>query len=126
MLGTIVFEPLISSSLWVALALISAVMLGWQAFRRPPAISIRSWIIVTTLAAAGLAALFCILLNPTWSEPIPPPAGKPVVTLLIDRSASMAVTDAAAGTTRYQAASELSAKAARELGSQFETRVWTF
>ena len=31
-----------------------------------------------------------ILLNPTWLERIPPPPGKPLLTILVDRSASMA------------------------------------
>ena len=46
-----------------------------------------------------------ILLNPTWIEPVAPPAGKPLLTVLVDATASMATADAGPrARTRYQSA----------------------
>ena len=69
-----------------------------------------------------------ILLNPTWLRRIPPPAGKPVLTVLIDTSASMATKDlpAAVGRSRYDAARELAAKTARALGERFDVEFRAF
>ncbi len=67
-----------------------------------------------------------MLLNPTWLERIPPPPGKPLLTILVDRSASMATRDAENGQTRYQAGVASAAAAARELGERYEVRLRTF
>ena len=76
--------------------------------------------------AVAAAVPLVILLNPTWLERIPPPAGKPLLTVLLDRSASMATRDAANGQTRYQAGAEFAAAAARQLSDRYEVRVRTF
>ena len=67
------------------------------------------------LMAAAAAVPLVVLLNPTWLERIPPPPGKPLLTILVDRSASMATRDAGSGQTRYRAGVACAAAAAREL-----------
>jgi hypothetical protein len=64
-----------------------------------------------------------VLLNPTWLERVPPPAGKPLLTILVDRSASMATRDADGGKTRYEAAVAYAAGAERELSDRYEIRI---
>jgi hypothetical protein len=76
--------------------------------------------------AAAAAVPLLILLNPTWLERIPPPPGKPLLTILIDRSASMATRDAENGKTRYEAGVACAAAAARELGQRYEVRLRIF
>jgi len=72
-----------------------------------------------------LALPLLVLLNLTWIQNVPPPAGKPVVRVLIDTSASMATPDVD-GQPRIARAQELAKEAASALGDQFEVRVSTF
>ncbi|MEN6451314.1 MAG: hypothetical protein ABFC96_12555, partial [Thermoguttaceae bacterium] len=119
-------DPYIPLALWTPLALVTAAMLAWYAAagrRRVP--GPRWWAIVALMALAAAVPLV-ILLNPTWMERIPPPAGKPLVTVLVDRSASMATRDAAAGQTRYQAAAALAGQMAGQLKDQYEVRLRWF
>src|SRR5687767_13783741 len=95
------FQPLIPAALWLALAALAAVAAAWYGWQRHAAIAPRRWLVVMTLVAAGLALILTLLLNPIWLEPVPPPAGKPLVTILADRSASMAVADQAEGQSRF-------------------------
>jgi hypothetical protein len=78
------------------------------------------------LMSAAVAAPLAILLNPTWQERIPPPPGKPLLTVLIDRSASMGTPDAGGGQTRFQAAAAVAADAAKQLGDRYEVRIREF
>ena len=100
--------------------------LGWYAVagrRRLPAW--RWWTVVVLMAAAAAVPLV-VLLNPTWLERVPPPPGKPLLTILIDRSASMATRDGGNGQTRYQAGVACAAAATRELGERYDVRLRTF
>jgi hypothetical protein len=124
-MGSIHVEPLIPAALWAALAVASAGLLGWYAWRRPGAVPRRRWAAVVGLMSLVLAVALFILLNPTWVREIPPPAGKPVLTVLVDASGSMATPDEA-GRPRYEAASKAAARLAEQLGGQFEVRVRTF
>src|SRR5262249_25641461 len=54
------------------------------------------------------------------------PAGKPLLTLLVDQSASMAVEDAPRSQSRWKAAVDLAARAENDLGSRFEGNTRTF
>ena len=93
----ITFDPCVPLALWVPLALAAAALLAWYAAagrRRLPA---RRWWAVVTLMALAAAVPLVVLLNPTWLERIPPPPGKPLLTILVDRSASMATRDAGSG-----------------------------
>jgi len=122
----ITFDPYIPLAMWAPLAVATAALLGWYAVagrRRLPAW--RWWTVVAMMAVAAAVPLV-VLLNPTWLERIPPPPGKPLLTILLDRSASMATRDAENGQTRYQAGVVCAAAAARELGERYEVRVRTF
>lgn len=63
-------------------------------------------VIVTTMMGLAIACPLLIALNPTWIEPIPPPAGQPLLTVLVDGTMSMATADCdpATSATRWQAA----------------------
>lgn len=120
------FEPLLPSSLWLALAIAAAALLAWYALRRPVAIAPRRWFGTIALMAAALFIVLLVLLNPTWVEPVAPPAGKPVLTILVDATASMNTPDGPAGAPRYQAATAAAARAADALGKRFEVHVKSF
>ena len=122
----ITFDPYIPLALWVPLALATAAMLAWYAAagrRRLPA---RRWWAVVALMALAAAVPLLVLLNPTWLEQVPPPAGKPLLTVLVDRSASMATRDAPGGETRYQAGAALATAVAGQLKDQYEVRLRWF
>jgi hypothetical protein len=125
-MGSLSFEPLIGPAAWVTLALVGLAAMSWYAWHRPAACPAARWRAACALMFAGLAAALTILLNPTWIEPIPPPAGKPLLTVLVDSSASMATTDSSDGRTRYAAVAEAASQVAGELERQFEVRLRTF
>jgi hypothetical protein len=122
----ITFDPCIPLALWAPLALSAAGLLSWYAAagrRRLPA---RRWWAVVALMAMAAAVPLLILLNPTWLEHVPPPAGKPLLTVLVDRSASMATRDAPGGQTRYQAVATVATAVAGQLKDQYEVRLRSF
>src|SRR5438045_8785924 len=89
------FEPLIPGALWLALAAIGLAMLVWYALRKPAGMPRRRWAGAIGLMTVSLAIVLFVLLNPTWVREISPPACKPLLTLLVDNSATMAVADGA-------------------------------
>ena len=100
----LVFEPLIAPMLWLALAVARgdrrrSLCLAATAVSREG----RWWPVVGCLVL-GLAAILAILLNPTWVEPVPPPAGKPLLTVLVDATGSMGVRDLPGNQSRFTAA----------------------
>jgi hypothetical protein len=125
-MGTLSFEPLVPLALWLTLAVAGLALLGWYARARPAAVPRRRWLVIVGLMALGLVLLLLIVLNPTWVEPVTPPAGKPLLTVLLDATASMETPDAPDGQTRYRAAARLARACAEELGDRFEVRVRTF
>jgi hypothetical protein len=125
-MATLSFEPLIALALWLPLALTAAALLGWYAWRRPAAVTARRWAGILALMALGLILVLGILLNPTWVEPVAPPAGKPLLTVLVDESASMATPDAVGGQTRYHAAARLAQALSETAAERFEVRVRAF
>ena len=85
----ITFDPYIPLAMWAPLALATVALLTWYAVagrRRLPA---GRWWAVVTLMTVAAAVPLVVLLNPTWSESVPPPPGKPLLTILLDRSGSM-------------------------------------
>jgi hypothetical protein len=123
---SIQFQPLVSLPLWLALAVGGAALLAWYGSRRPGAMSRRRWLAALALAGLGMLLVFAILLNPIALSPVPPPEGKPLLTILADRSASMAVTDQAEGHSRFRTASAVASKLERELSQSFDVQVRTF
>ncbi|HCO22463.1 MAG TPA: hypothetical protein DIT97_05145, partial [Gimesia maris] len=119
-------EPLISPALWMTLAILSAALLIWYGRERVGTLSKRRWIWILSLTGLGMGAVLLILLNPIWVEPIAPPAGKPLLTILVDDSASMDIADAAEGQTRFQTATRMAEVLTQDLQSRFEVRVRKF
>ena len=121
----LVAEPYLPFALWIALAVIAAAVWGWYVVSsRLPVAGKVAWSIYG-LMAATLALPLLVLLNLTWIESVPPPAGKPVVQVLVDGSASMATTDVD-GKSRYQAAIDVVREAQAELSEHFDFRIQTF
>lgn len=89
----IVYEPQIPWSLWWALAVAAIAAWGWYAFIRDSGLGLVRRGIILTLMSLALAAPLYLLLNPTWVEPIIPPSGKPLITVLVDATQSMLVED---------------------------------
>ena len=120
------FEPLIPGALWMALAVAGAALLLFYAVRRrPTGVPRRRWGGIIALMVAAVALVLVVLLNPTWVREIPPPAGKPLLTLLVDASASMLTPDAEGG-PRYDAALRSASKIVDDLSDRFDVRVRTF
>lgn len=126
MMRSLTFAPLISPALWVVLAALSLGLWIWYAWSRPVTVSKRRWLVVLMLMAVAVMLPLLLLLNPTWLECIPPPPGKPALTILVDRSASMATPDVWGATNRFQAATQTTIDVATELATAFDVRVRTF
>ncbi len=117
-------DPYISLALWFPLlvAVVAAIVVYAYVLRQRAAKPAR-WRIVTLMTLAAALPMI-MLLNPTWVKELPPPAGKPLLTILVDRSASMATTEG--DKTRYQQAVQVANEVADDLESRFELRVRTF
>ncbi|MEW6251112.1 MAG: hypothetical protein AB1716_10730 [Planctomycetota bacterium] len=120
------FEPLLPPALWLTLAALLIALLAWYAARRPSRIPRSRWAGALLLSALAAGVVLLVLLNPTWNEEEPPPAGKPQLTILLDASASMATPDADAGATRFQAAAAPAQQMIENLSGAFDVRLWTF
>jgi hypothetical protein len=117
-------DPYVPLALWFPLALAAAGLLvayAMAARRRLP----RRRRVVVALMSLAVAVPLAILLNPTWLERIPPPPGKPLVTILVDRSASMATPDEG-GAPRFEAACRAASTAATKLADRYEVRLVAF
>ncbi len=120
------YEPLIPGPLWLILAAAAVALLLWYAVRRPPSVSGRRWAMIVLLMTAGIAAILGLLLNPTFSTELPSPAGKPVLTVLVDDSASMGTPDATDGATRFAAAARIARQIESQFTDRFDIRLKTF
>lgn len=99
-------EPLLPPGLWLALALAMAALLAWYALSRPAGISRARWRVIIGLMALGAAAVLVLLLNPTRIVPLPPPPGRPLLSILVDGSASMRSLDGGGRRSRAAVAVE--------------------
>ena len=120
------FQPLIPSALWLVLAVAAGGAMIWYASSRPAGVGRWAWRTMVALMTTVMAVVLVVLLNPTWSHQIEPPGGKPVLTVLIDGSGSMATPDAAGGATRFTAAGQFASSVASSLSEQFDVRVCEF
>ncbi len=119
-------EPLIPASLWLLLAAASIALLVTYAARRRGGITRRYWALVIGLMSGGVALVLVVLLNPTWIDPVEPPAGKPLLTLLVDESASMAVKDGPSEASRFDAVRQIAQRMQAALQGRFDVRVRSF
>ena len=126
MFRSLVFEPLISPALWITVAILSVALLVWYGWKPAGSLPRGRWWLIMGLTSAATAAVLLILLNPTWLETIPPPAGKPLLTILVDASESMETRDSDDDRTRFQAVVEKAEAIAEELDARFEVRIRQF
>ncbi|MEZ6128099.1 MAG: hypothetical protein R3C59_05430 [Planctomycetaceae bacterium] len=122
---TLTFEPLLPPIAWVTMAVLAVALWVWYAMKRPGACGRTLWLVIMGLTAVGIGTVLVVLLNPLWLEPLPPPAGKPLLTILVDRSESMATADEK-GITRFSAAAKAAAELADDLSRQFDVRLQMF
>lgn len=124
-MARLTFEPLIPASLWLLLAVAAAAAVLLYAWSRPGRMRPAAWSVILVLMTAGIALVMLVLLNPTWIDPVEPPGGKPLVTVLVDASASMAVRDAEDG-LRSETARRIAESLQEDLRHRFDVRVRTF
>lgn len=121
----ITFDPYIPMAMWTALAAVGTALIAVYA------VASRGRLVGTrrfgslALMAVAIALPLVILLNPTWIEYLPPPAGKPVLNILVDRSASMATEDVD-GESRFVAARRIASNMLELLSNRFEVGVRPF
>ncbi len=120
------FQPLIPIPLWALLALGCLAISVWYGWRRPGAVTRNRWITILALTSFGTLCTLIILLNPTWLERVLPPGGKPLLTILVDTSASMATPDMGADNTRFASARETATAFSKDLAYRYEVRILTF
>lgn len=125
-MSEIILDPYIPLGLWAPLAVAAAALLAWYAATSRRRLGLGRWSTMVLLMGISLATPLGILLNPTWLERIPPPAGKPLLTVLIDRSASMEQADGEEGATRYETAGRAAREIVRRLADRYDVRLRWF
>ncbi len=123
---SLTFEPLLPSAAWLTMALTAIALWGWYVVKRPTACGRWLWVGLAGLMALGIVSVLLVLLNPIWLQPLPPPGGKPLLTILIDESKSMATPDGGSNQTRYAVASAAAGRAVDALQEEFEIRILAF
>ncbi len=113
------FEPRIPISLWWILVLVCAAALTAYWFRRDHSLSNLRRTLLTVLLGLSVVGPLLIALNPTWVEEIPPTPGKPLVSVFVDQTMSMDITDVdeRPNQTRHQTA----ITAAQQIGESTDT-----
>ena len=122
----LVFDPWIPWALWLPLALAAAAL--WCAYvvvSRRRLVGPRRSPILAMMAIAVVIPLL-MLLNPVWVRELPPPAGKPLLTLLVDRSLSMATSDGAQNQPRLTVARRLAEAIDKDLQTRFDVEIKSF
>ena len=121
------WQPRVSLPLWLALAVLFVVFWLVYVVRSRAVIpgARRPWILAIMLAAGSIPLI--LLLNPTWVQPLPPPDGRPLVTVLVDTSASMDVLDKQDDSqTRLQRAKKIAEQVVASFDDTYEKRIVTF
>ncbi len=88
-----IVDPKIPVTLWWAMAIVAAATLLWYSLRREWPVPKRIRMVLVALLALGLIGPLIIALNPMWVEAVPPLPGKPMLTVLVDGTASMRTKD---------------------------------
>ena len=122
----IVFDPWIPWALWLPLAVLAVgLWCGYLASSRRRLVGSQRPLVLSLMAMA-LAVPLGILLNPAWVQELPPPAGKPLLTLLVDRSASMATIDGPNAVARLEVARRSARAIEKDLRERFDVEIKTF
>ena len=113
------FEPRIPISLWWILVFVCAAALTAYWFRRDHSLSNFRRSLLTVLLGLSVVGPLLIALNPTWVEEIPPTPGKPLVSVFVDQTMSMDISDVdeRPNQTRHQSA----ITAAQQIGESTDT-----
>ncbi len=113
------FEPRIPIFVWWSLVLICIGALAAYWFRRDQSIGTIRRSILTVLLGMSVVGPLLIALNPTWVEEIPPTPGRPLVSVYVDQTMSMEISDVddRPNQTRQQSA----IAAAAQIGESTET-----
>lgn len=113
------FEPRIPITLWWSLVVVCAAALTAYWFRRDQSLSSWRRSFLTLLLGLSVVGPLLIALNPTWVEEIPPTPGKPLVTVYVDQTMSMDISDVddRPNQSRHQSA----ILAAQEIGESTDT-----
>ncbi len=120
------FDPYIPLALWVPLALAAAGLLAAYALTSRGRMLGRRRGAILALMGIAAAVPLAVLLNPTWMDRVPPPSGKPLLSVLVDASASMDVHDAPQQRSRYQDACRIAKAMVKDLGDRYEVRLRSF
>ncbi len=87
------FEPRIPIFLWWSLVFVCAAALTAYWFGRDQTLSIFRRSLLTVLLGLSVVGPLLIALNPTWVEEIPPTLGKPFISVYVDQTMSMDISD---------------------------------
>lgn len=120
------WEPLITPSIWVALTIAACALLVLCAARRPSFLKPARWTGIILSMGLGVVLILALLLNPVWVEAMPPPPGKPVLTILVDKSASMAAPATGGSRSRLEEAVETAHRLAESASDRLDVRLTTF
>lgn len=118
-------EPLLPVRYVALIAVLAAPALAWCGWRSSAAAPRGRRLLLAALRVAAALAAVGLLLNPGRLVRAGSAAGRPVVALLVDTSASMAVPDAAGG-PRLAAAREAARKLAGRLPADCDVRFLAF
>ena len=124
-MSDLTFAPQIPIALWASLLVLAIVLMSWYGMCARGRLEPRRRAVILALMSISVAIPLFLLLNPTWVDVLPPPEGKPRLTLLLDRSISMATNDVEKG-TRYAMATELCREINDSVGNLFDVRLITF
>lgn len=122
----LIFDPSIPLALWCPLAAGAVALLVWYAVLVRRRLPRRRWGLAIGLMTVGAAIPLAILLNPVWIQRIPRPEGKPLLTILVDQSASMETRDAVDGRSRFEQAAALARSATTDLAERYDMRIRSF
>ncbi|EAQ78534.1 VWA domain-containing protein [Blastopirellula marina] len=121
------FDPHIPLALWLPLAIAAAAILVVYARRTASKLPRRRLAWVMGWMGVCMLIPLVILLNPIWVRRSPPPPGKPLLTVLIDRSASMGTADGnATGQSRLAVGQAIAQSVVDQLGEDYEIRLRAF
>ncbi|MEM6688946.1 MAG: hypothetical protein AAF664_05930 [Planctomycetota bacterium] len=121
------FDPQIAVSLWLALACVSSAAWLWYCIVGARGLGwYRRFSILAFMLFACGTPLF-LLLNPTWVEAIVPPAGRPLVSIVVDATQSMRTKDCGEDDqSRFRAAFDAAERLRESANRRYDVRILRF
>ncbi|MCA9137055.1 MAG: hypothetical protein KDB00_09855 [Planctomycetales bacterium] len=120
------FQPSVALPTWIFLAVLFLVTWAAYGYRSRNRIGSGRRIGVMLLMLLVGCVPLALLLNPVWVDPVAPPEGKPLVTILVDTSASMSVNDDGNDATRIDQATSLAKTLVDRFGPTYEHQIISF